>query len=215
MKYILLTISVLFIWTRSFAQLVDDTSADASCVKMQMAISSTLLKMASTENYYTISYCNHGTATASNATIELTLDPHLIILNSEKIILSQVNNIYLLDVGDVEEGLCASFEIQVSLSSSATMNQVHCTNARIQYDNSTCNDTNTGNASATSTQHTTLGRVIVGPIGMPNGPGINFVFEDDVMLNQTPLDLDTLMIIAASLSTDVGTVINTIEQQQR
>jgi len=108
-----------------------------NCPLLYVDISAPFIRQTNTGSYYTISYCNNGTADATNTYIEVDLDPNLTILSSSVSISSQVNNIYRFNIGNVDLGHCGSFNIQVIGNTNAIAGQTICSEAHI-YPDSIC-----------------------------------------------------------------------------
>lgn len=86
------------------------------------------------DNYYTVEYCNNGTAKAQNAYIIVTLDPLLSYKNATVPGQPLGNNRYRFNVGNLNIGQCGSFVITASLNCNAALGQAHCTEAHIYPD---------------------------------------------------------------------------------
>ncbi len=87
----------------------------ADCPYLEVDVSSWALRECFDNNYF-VQYCNSGTITAENAYIELSLDDSLFI--SDAAIPFEgpdMNNIYTFQIGNVEIGDCASFQVNVQL----------------------------------------------------------------------------------------------------
>jgi len=106
------------------------------CPLMEVELSAWFLRRCF-ENSYFVSYCNQGTITATDASVEVTLDP-LFINVSSTLPWSSVNgNTYTFDLGDIAVGDCGSFAINFEVSCDAELGQTHCTYAHI-YPDETC-----------------------------------------------------------------------------
>ncbi len=118
---------------------LDTTQADfsvqavTSCPLLEVDLGALFLRRCFASSYNVL-YCNKGTATAEDAWVEVELDPYLTVTGSS-IPWSAVNgNTYTFQVGDVEMGQCASFDIDVEVSCEAVLGQTHCSEARIYPD---------------------------------------------------------------------------------
>ena len=80
--------------------------AIADCPYLTVDISAPFLRRCFDNNYY-VHYCNDGTVTANDATVEVTLDPYLTYNSSTLPLASQNGNTLTFDIGDVIESLIA------------------------------------------------------------------------------------------------------------
>ncbi|MCP4439197.1 MAG: T9SS type A sorting domain-containing protein [Aureispira sp.] len=84
---------------------------------------------------YTVKYCNDGTVDATNAYIEIELDPALQVTSTTIPWISQVGNLYRFDIDTVAVGECNSFYISYDVDCDSTvLGQTHCTEAHIYPD---------------------------------------------------------------------------------
>ena len=81
-------------------------------------------------NYY-VNYCNQGSMTAEDATVEVDFDDFLTVNSSSLPWASVSGNTYTFDVGDVEPGECGAILVNVNVSCDATLGQTHCSEAHI------------------------------------------------------------------------------------
>lgn len=107
------------------------------CPALTVSIGTNLLRRCFSTNYYFVSYCNQGTATAEDAYILITLDPFLLPVGASLPYTDLGNNILRFDLGEINVGECGSFSLQVKVSCDAVLGQTHCTEAHI-YPDSTC-----------------------------------------------------------------------------
>jgi uncharacterized repeat protein (TIGR01451 family) len=117
--------------TIDFAQ-----QAVVDCPAMEVELSTYLLRRCF-HSYYNVQYCNHGTATAEDASVEVTLDPYFINVSSTLPWSSVNGDTYTFDLGDVEPGECGNFYISFKVSCDADLGQTHCTSAHV-YPDSSC-----------------------------------------------------------------------------
>ena len=112
--------------------------AIVSCPIIDVSIASGRLRrcFAST---YEVDYCNTGTALATDAYIDLTLDPFLIIDSADLAYTPIEEKVYRFQVGDLEVGQCGSFRVFTTLecNQSIPLGQVHCVQAN-SYPDTTC-----------------------------------------------------------------------------
>ncbi len=103
----------------------------ADCPYMTVDISAPFLRRCF-DNTYFVHYCNNGTATASNAAVEVTLDPYFTYISSTLPLASQNGNTLTFNIGNVAVGDCGSFHITALLDCDSTvLGQTHCTSAHI------------------------------------------------------------------------------------
>lgn len=96
------------------------------CPLMEVSVSTNFLRRCFDNNFYYVNYCNIGTADAAGASIVVTLDPFLSIVNSEFAYTSLGNDQYLFELGDVAVGACDNFWFRVMVSCDAVLGQTHC-----------------------------------------------------------------------------------------
>lgn len=103
----------------------------ADCPFLSVDISAPLLRRCF-DNVYFVHYCNHGTAAAEDAYVEVTLDPYLEYVSSSIPFTIQDGNTFTFPVGDLAIGECGSFQITAYLDCDSTvLGQTHCTEAHI------------------------------------------------------------------------------------
>lgn len=100
------------------------------CPVMEVELSTNILRRCFS-NYYSVQYCNQGTALAEDAYIEVTLDPFFEFTGSSIPSTNLGGNKYAFEVGDVPAGVCGNFLIHFILSCEATLGQTHCSEATI------------------------------------------------------------------------------------
>lgn len=84
------------------------------------------------ESFYSVSYCNYGTETAVDATIEVELDSAMTFLSTTGNLQSQNGQILVFDLGDVLLNECGSFIIDYETACDSTLiGQSLCTEAHI------------------------------------------------------------------------------------
>ncbi len=110
------------------AQAIED------CPYLTVDISAPFLRRCFDNDYY-VHYCNDGTVTANDASVEVTLDPYFTYVSSTIPLASQNGNVLTFDLGDVAVGDCGSFQITAYLDCDSTvLGQTHCTSAHITPD---------------------------------------------------------------------------------
>ena len=85
-------------------------------------------------NRYHISYCNEGTATATDAYVEITMDENLSYASSSIPLASQNGNILTFDLGDIAIGTCGSFHVDLLLDCNTTLGESVCIESHIYPD---------------------------------------------------------------------------------
>jgi hypothetical protein len=103
----------------------------AVCPLMEVDMSAPFLRSTGGGSAYTISYCNNGTATATNVSVEVDLDSYLTVLSTNWSITNQNGTVYTFNIGTVRTGVCRSFQINVQVDTLAQIGQTHCSSVRI------------------------------------------------------------------------------------
>ncbi|MBK7869927.1 MAG: DUF11 domain-containing protein [Saprospiraceae bacterium] len=85
-----------------------------ACPYLEVDVSTPFLAVCS-DVEYTVAYCNVGTAEASDAYVEVTLDDKLTYISSSITPTSQNGNTYTYNLGDLEISECGSFTIQTRM----------------------------------------------------------------------------------------------------
>lgn len=107
------------------------TQAQYECPILNVDISTPFLRRCYDNTYY-VSYCNEGTVLAENASVEVSFDEFLTVNSSSIPWVSEANNTYTFDIGNVEVGDCHNFQINVTLDCDGTeLGQTHCVSAHI------------------------------------------------------------------------------------
>ena len=84
------------------------------------------------ENTYTVKYCNEGTVTAENATLEVLLDSFLLPQSSTPSWDEHIGQELQYSIGVVEPGQCGEIRIRVTVDCENTLiGQSHCVEARV------------------------------------------------------------------------------------
>ncbi|MBL7802491.1 MAG: T9SS type A sorting domain-containing protein [Saprospiraceae bacterium] len=103
------------------------------CPRMTVDLSTGFLRRCFPSTY-AIYYCNQGTATAEDASIEVTFDSFLDIQSASIPWSSVVGNTYTFNVGDVERGQCDRIDVSLIVSCDAELGQTHCSVAHVYPD---------------------------------------------------------------------------------
>lgn len=181
------TTQTVVIDTNSLVQQMDwALEALISCSQLRVDLSAPFLRRVGGGNTYTVNYCNDGTAVASNAYVEIDLDPSLSVTNSSIPITNQVGNVYTFNVGSVPMTACGAFTINVELDSTVIFGQTHCTEAHI-YPDTTCIPNiwvNSRLAVDAQCQNDTVFFTINNYGAAMGQPRTYYVFEDNIMMRQ-------------------------------
>ena len=105
------------------------------CPVLELNVSSSSLANCSSNNIYTIDYCNLGSAISTDSYIEISFDEYTTVVSSPVSFSTFGGNLYSFDVGDVEVGACNSFDIIVDISCDAPDGITHCVSAHMFPDN--------------------------------------------------------------------------------
>lgn len=122
----------------SFSSFYDSLNFDfpvqveALCPYLEVDVGTPFLRRCF-ENTYTVSYCNTGTDTAFNASVEVLFDPFLEVLESSLPWIAQdSNNLFTFDLGNLPPFACGSFQVDVLVDCDSTvLGQTHCVEAHI------------------------------------------------------------------------------------
>ena len=102
----------------------------AICPAMTVDIGNAWLRRCFEGQYYVL-YCNKGTADATDAYVDIHLDPFLTLTTAELPFTDLGNNQYRFELGTVPFNTCDHFWVRVKTSCDATLGQTHCTEAII------------------------------------------------------------------------------------
>jgi uncharacterized repeat protein (TIGR01451 family) len=106
----------------------------ALCPLMEVDLATAFLRRCF-ESGYTVQYSNNGTKDASNAWIDVQLDPDLSYVSSSVSATSLAANTYRFALGTVPYGSAGSFQMQVLVGCDSTaLGQTHCSEAHIYPD---------------------------------------------------------------------------------
>jgi uncharacterized repeat protein (TIGR01451 family) len=86
------------------------------------------------DNTYTAHYCNVGPTVATDAYVDVALDPYLVFNDASQPGTLLADNTYRFELGDVAPGTCGNIQIDVMVSCEAALGQAHCSNAHIYPD---------------------------------------------------------------------------------
>ena len=105
------------------------------CPALELSISSSSLANCSSNNIYTIEYCNLGTTVSNDSYIEVSFDEYTTVVSSPFPFSSLSENFYSFDINDISIGECNSFDIIVDISCDAPDGITHCAAGHIFPDN--------------------------------------------------------------------------------
>lgn len=101
------------------------------CPRNEVDVMTPILRRCS-DNVYQVRYCNSGTVPSLNTQIEVTLDPYLTLTGSSISAIPQGNNVYLFNLGTLNNGDCGNFTVTAYLNCDDTQTgQTHCVSAKI------------------------------------------------------------------------------------
>ncbi len=175
------------------------------CHLMTVSIAAPFLRRTGGGSNYSVHYSNNGTVDAYNSYVEVSIDSLLTVTSTSVPISSQSGNTYRFNLDTVAVGETGTIYIGVVVDPSAIIGQTHCSQAHIYPDslclplwngailraNSTCqNDTvffkikNTGSNMLTADNY--------------------FIFEDDIIINLAPFNLNSGDSIVVTQAADLG-----------
>lgn len=101
------------------------------CPRNEVDITTPVLRRCA-DNVYSIRYCNSGSVPSLNTQVQVALDPHMTLTGSSISAIPQGDNIYLFNLGTLNNGDCGTFTVTAFLSCSDTeTGQAHCVTAEI------------------------------------------------------------------------------------
>lgn len=123
--------------TDSFSNVNFPNHITNQCVLNTVDIATSFQRYCSDDNFYVVSYCNHGTDTSYNTTIEIQFDPEIIPYSSTLPWSAVSGTTYTFNIGTLPPEQCGSFSIADSISCNVTVGQTACVKANI-YPDSSC-----------------------------------------------------------------------------
>lgn len=199
----------------------DEATADfvgtavSFCPAMEVEISTPFLRRCF-DNTYSISYCNYGTAEATDAYIEIELDDFLTVVSASEPF-TQVGQTLTFDLGTVDLG-CGTINLVVNVSCDAELGQTHCAVAEI-FPQDPCGIALQGWTGPVIEVDATCDgdsiRFIVENTGLENmAAALEFiVVEDDVMTDIGDFILDATASVEYSFESNGSTFRFNAEQQ--
>lgn len=105
------------------------------CGLMQVDVTTPRLRRCFNNNY-TVNYCNKGTATATDAYVNITLDSLLEFVTADKPVASKTGRTYRFNLGNMAVNDCGTFDIvaRVRCGDSTRLGQTLCVDAKIYPD---------------------------------------------------------------------------------
>jgi len=182
------------------------------CPFMEVSISTPFLRRCFT-NFYYVDYCNQGTSVATDASIEVTLDPDMDAIDA-LIPYTENNGVLTFELGDVEPGECSSFWINTFLDStcdSTVLGQTHCVEAYIFPDTLCIPSNSSWSGASINVNGTCLGDsieflIINDGTGDMDQPLEYIIIEDAVMFAPQPFQLNAGEQIAFRRATNGATL---------
>ncbi|MBN4065747.1 T9SS type A sorting domain-containing protein [Candidatus Amoebophilus asiaticus] len=105
-----------------------DTST-STCPILEVDISTTFFRRCF-QNTFAVQYCNYGNSSASNVSIELTLDSNIVPLNST-LTWTYQSGVYSFNIGTLQPNTCGTFYLTDSISCNTILGDTLCVNAKI------------------------------------------------------------------------------------
>ncbi|MBK8565676.1 MAG: T9SS type A sorting domain-containing protein [Saprospiraceae bacterium] len=169
------------------------------CPAMEVNLSTWFLRRCF-QSGYIVNYCNQGTVTATNAYVEVTLDPYFTNVTSSIPWATVNGNTYTFNVGNVAPGECGYFGIQFVVSCDANLGQTHCTSAHV-YPDSSCAQPNAfwSGADLIVTGECVNDDVVftITNIGDDMDEPVDYVIIEDIMIQMT----DDVQLLAGQSQT--------------
>lgn len=182
--------------------------AIAYCPLLSVDLSTLGLRRCWNNSYY-LTYYNNGTATATDAYIEVALDEYLDIFATSVPYTNQGDTLLIFEVGDVPPGAGSTIHMNVYLDcDNTTLGQVHCSEAHI-YPDSTCFELDPlWDLSSISTNGACLNDSIQFSISNDGVGNMSealkyFIVVDEVIMLQGDFQLDSEESLAISIAADL------------
>lgn len=164
------------------------------CPELEVSLASGLVRRCLSNNIYSLSYCNNGTAPAENAYIVLSLDALTTPVSSNLPFTNLGNNNYRFNLGNLSVGQCGYFNVFFNVSCAANLGQTLCSSAHI-YPDTTCMPVNAlwsgASLQLSSTCNADSLKFNIKNVGFgPMNQALEYiVVEDHVMLLTAPVQL--------------------------
>ncbi len=162
-----------------------------------------------------VNFCNHGSATAQNAYVEVQLDANLTYLSSTKTAVPKGNNLYRFDLGDLPVDSCGSFVITTKMAcDNSLLGKTLCNSVHI-YPDSLCTPIDNGKIKVTGTCNgTTIQFDIKNDGTTPMNANKNYIIiEDHVMYMQGNFNLNPNEVKPIIVTAKAGKTYRLIAEQ--
>lgn len=100
------------------------------CPRNEIDVTTPVLRRCADNTYY-IRYCNSGTIPSLDTKVAVALDPALTLTGSSLTAIPQGDNIYLFNLGTLNNGDCGNFTVTAFLNCDTETGQTHCVTAQI------------------------------------------------------------------------------------
>lgn len=175
------------------------------CHLMTVNMSAPFLRQTGGGSYYSVYYCNNGSATAYNSYVEVEIDSFLTVINTSLPIASQTGNLYRFDLDTVDVGECGTLYINIVVNANAIIGQTHCSEAHI-YPDSFCLPLWNGpilEASSQCQNDTIFFKIKNTGNNMLVANNYD-IFEDDIIIQMAPFNLNAGDSIEITQPADSG-----------
>lgn len=175
------------------------SQATTLCPFLNVDLSIPFIRATGNGSNYTVSYCNHGTAPAYNAYVDVSIDTGLNVLNTSIPFSSQTGHTYRFDLDTLDIGECGHFFIRVASNPAAVIGRTYCSEAHI-YPDSLCLPSWNGpilDANGQCQNDTIFFEIKNTGSGMLMSNNYS-IFEDDVIIKINPFNLgpgDSITIV--------------------
>jgi uncharacterized repeat protein (TIGR01451 family) len=191
------------------------------CPLLDVSIGISFLRRCTT-NIYTVQYCNHGTAMAEDAYIEVMLDPYMIFNSASIPLTNQIGDLLTFDLGDIAYDTCGTFNFEISLGDSTNCDSIisgatHCVEAHI-YSDSICLPGGMWLGGSVEVEANCTGDSIIFYIqnvgSAPTQPNLQYiVVEDDMILFNGNFSLNPNEVETITIATNGSTFRLEAEQE--
>lgn len=105
------------------------------CAQLEVSIATNVLRPC-VASIYSVRYCNIGALTATNALVQVTVDPALQVIGSDLPWTTQSGNVYTFEVGDLLPDECGDFALEVKVPCNDPVGTTYCSAAHAYPDTS-------------------------------------------------------------------------------
>ena len=106
---------------------------DAECPIVEVDLSAPKLRRCAA-NVYTVSYTNYSAAVIPDASLEISLDSYLELTGSSLAATDLGNNVFAIDLGDLEPGFHGQVTLDCNVSCEAPLGYTHCSEVHLYPD---------------------------------------------------------------------------------